>query len=124
MKKRKLIIPITLGVVGLAYYNRKALKNEFLIYKDYYETLSKELSQVSFASKKVLFNVMQLLDQVSESSDTIENLLTEIDDFSQEVNKTLDSFWFLDFFFYFFVRFSFFYYHFNIYGIVIIVNLN
>lgn len=35
---------------------------------------------------------MQLLDQVSESSDTIENLLTEIDDFSQEVNKTLDSF--------------------------------
>lgn len=124
MKKRKLIIPITLGVVGLAYYNRKALKNEFLIYKDYYETLSKELSQVSFASKKVLFNVMQLLDQVSESSDTIENLLTEIDDFSQEVNKTLDIFWFLDFFFYFFVRFSFFYYHFNIYGIVIIVNLN
>lgn len=124
MKKRKLIIPITLGVVGLAYYNKKALKNEFLIYKDYYETLSKELSQVSFASKKVLFNVMQLLDQVSESSDTIENLLTEIDDFSQEVNKTLDSFWFLDFFFYFFVRFSFFYYHFNIYGIVIIVNLN
>ena len=92
MKKRKLIIPITLGVVGLAYYNRKALKNEFLIHKDYYETLSKELSQVSFASKKVLFNVMQLLDQVSESSDTIENLLTEIDDFSQEVNKTLDSF--------------------------------
>lgn len=92
MKKGKLIIPITLGVVGLAYYNRKALKNEFLIYKDYYETLSKELSQVSFASKKVLFNVMQLLDQVSESSDTIENLLTEIDDFSQEVNKTLDSF--------------------------------
>lgn len=124
MKKRKLIIPITLGVVGLAYYNKKALKNEFLIYKDYYETLSKELSQVSFASKKVLFNVMQLLDQVSESSDIIENLLTEIDDFSQEVNKTLDSFWFLDFFFYFFVRFSFFYYHFNIYGIVIIVNLN
>ena len=47
--------------------------------------------QVSFASKKVLFNVMQLLDQVSESSDTIENLLTEIDTFSQEVNKTLDS---------------------------------
>lgn len=124
MKKRKLIIPIALGAVGLAYYNRKALKNEFLIYKDYYENLSKELSQVSFASKKVLFNVMQLLDQVSESSDTIENLLTEIDDFSQEVNKTLDSFWFLDFFFYFFVRFSFFYYHFNIYGIVIIVNLN
>lgn len=124
MKKRKLIIPITLGVVGLAYYNRKALKNEFLIYKDYYETLSKELSQVSFVSKKVLFNVMQLLDQVSESSDTIENLLTEIDDFSQEVNKTLDIFWFLDFFFYFFVRFSFFYYHFNICGIVIIVNLN
>ena len=124
MKKRKLIIPIALGAVGLAYYNRKALKNEFLIYKDYYETLSKELSQVSFASKKVLFNVMQLLDKVSESSDTIENLLTEIDDFSQEVNKTLDSFWFLDFFFYFFVRFSFFYYHFNIYGIVIIVNLN
>ena len=89
MKKRKLIIPIALGAVGLAYYNRKALKNEFLIYKDYYENLSKELSQVSFASKKVLFNVMQLL--VSESSDTIENLLTEIDTFSQEVNKTLDS---------------------------------
>ena len=92
MKKRKLIIPITLGVVGLVYYDKKALKNEFLICKDYYETLSKELPQVSFASKKVLFNVMQLLDQVSESSDTIENLLTEIDDFSQEVNKTLDSF--------------------------------
>ena len=92
MKKRKLIISLTLGVLALAYYNEEALKNEFLIYKDYYETLSKELSQVSFASKKVLFNVMQLLDQVSESSDTIENLLTEIDDFSQEVNKTLDSF--------------------------------
>ena len=91
MKKRKLIIPIALGTVGLAYYNRKALKNEFLIYKGYYENLSKELSQVSFASKKVLFNVMQLLDQVSKSSDTIENLLTEIDTFSQEVNKTLDS---------------------------------
>ncbi|OQR09283.1 hypothetical protein B6U46_03095 [Ligilactobacillus salivarius] len=91
MKKRKLIIPIALGAVGLAYYNRKALKNEFLIYKDYYKNLSKELSQVSFASKKVLFNVMQLLDQVSVSSDTIENLLTEIDTFSQEVNKTLDS---------------------------------
>lgn len=26
MKKRKLIIPIALGAVGLAYYNRKALK--------------------------------------------------------------------------------------------------
>ena len=46
MKKRKLIIPIALGAVGLAYYNRKALKNEFLIYKDYYKNLSKELSQV------------------------------------------------------------------------------
>src|SRR5699024_11236531 len=111
MKKRKLIIPIALGAVGLAYYNRKALKNEFLIYKDYYENLSKELSQVSFASKKVLFNVMKLLDQVSESSDTIVNLLTDIDTFSQEVNITIYSLCFLELIFYFFVCFSYVYYH-------------